>query len=88
MLTNETVSEVISHKNIKNKSELYALAQTQKNKAEDDLFRFLINKTTKRIEEFICTTLEITTSLFETRRSCKACLEILRDCLQNGCVQN
>ena len=87
-LTNKTVSDIISHKNIKNKTELYALPQTQKNEGKDDLFTFLINKTSKKIEELICTTWEIANSLSEMKRSRKSCLEILRDCLQKGCVQN
>ena len=48
----------------------------------------LINKTSKKIEELLCTTWEITNSLSEMKRSRKARVEILTDCLQNGCVQN
>ena len=79
---------MISHKNVKNKTGLHALAQTQKSESKNDLFTFLINKTSKKIEELICTTWEITNSLSEMKRSRKSSLEILRDCLQNGCVQN
>ena len=86
-LTNKTVSDII-HYNIKNKTELYALAQTQKNEGKDDLFTFLINKTSKKTEELICTTWEITNSLSEIKRPRKSRLEISKDCLQNGCVQN
>ena len=82
--TNKTVSEIISHKNIKNKTQLYALAQTLKNEGKDDLFTLLINKTSKKIEELICTTWEITNSFSEMKRSPKGRVEILTDCLQNG----
>ena len=34
----KTVSEIISHKNIKNKTKLYALVQTLQNEGKDDLF--------------------------------------------------
>ena len=54
-LANKTVSDIIYHENIKNKTELYALAQTQRNEGKDDLYTFLINKTSKKIEELICT---------------------------------
>ena len=64
------------------------LHKTQKNNGKDDLFTFLINKTSKKIEDLICTTWEIINSLSETERSRNGCLEILRDCLQNGCVQD
>ena len=87
-LTNKTVSDIIHYKNIKNKTELYALAQTQKNEGKDDLFTFLINKTSKKTEELICTTWEISNSLSEIKRPRKGHLEISKDCLQNGCVQN
>ena len=79
------MSEIISHKNIKNKTQLYALAQTLKNEGKDDLFTLLINKTSKKIEELICTTWEITNSFSEMKRSGKGHVEILTDCLQNGC---
>ena len=79
-LTNKTVSDIIHYKNIKNK--------TQKNEGKDDLFTFLINKTSKKTEELICTTWEIINSLSEIKRSRKGRLEISKDCLQNGCVQN
>ena len=59
-----------------------------KTKNKGDLFTFLINKTTKKIEEPICTTWKITNSLLEIKRSRKGCLEVLSDCLQNGFVQN
>ena len=68
-LTNKIVSEIISYKNIKNKTELYALAQTQKYEGKDDLLTFLISKTSKKIEELICATRGITNSLSEMKRS-------------------
>ena len=73
------MSDIIFHKNTKNKTKLYALVQTQKNEGKDDLFTFLINKTRKKIKEPICTTWEITNSLSEIKSSR---LEVLRDCLQ------
>ena len=82
------MSKIISYKNIENKIKLYALAQTLKNEGKDDLFMLLINKTSKKIEELLCTTWEITNSFSEIKRSCKGRVEILTDCLQNGCVQN
>ena len=82
------MSKIVSHKNIRNKIELYALAQTLKNEGKDDLFILLINKTSKKIQELLCTTWEITNSFSEMKRSRKCRVEILTDCSQNGCVQN
>ena len=45
---------------------------------KDDLFTFLINKTSKKIKEFICTTWEITNYLSEMKRFRKGRLEILK----------
>lgn len=49
---NKTVSNIIALKNVKYKTKLYALAQTQKNESKDDLFTFLISKTSKKIGVF------------------------------------
>ena len=45
---------------------------------KDDLFTFLISKTSKKIKEFICTTWEITNYLSEVKRFRKGRLEILK----------
>ena len=49
---NKTVSNIIALKNVKYKTKLYALAQTQINESKDDLFTFLISKTSKKIGVF------------------------------------
>ena len=74
-VTNKTVSEIISHKNIKNKTKFYALAQTLENEGKDDLFTLPINKTSKKIEEIICITWEITNFLFKWKGHLKVKLK-------------
>ena len=48
-LTNSTVSDIICNKNIKTKTELYALAQTQKQEGKEELYNFIINRNAKKI---------------------------------------
>ena len=81
-LTPAEVSDIIRQKNIKTKTELYALVETQKLEGCNDLHIFVINRSSKKILELIETTWEIEKSHRDLARQKKMCIDILRECQQ------
>ena len=85
-LTPAEVSDIIRQKNIKTKTELYALVETQKLEGCNDLHTFDINRSSKKIIELIETTWEIEKSHRDLARQKKTCIDILRECLSANCI--
>ena len=86
-LSQSTVSDIIRTKNIKTKTELYALAETPKQQGKVELFNFIINRNTKKITELITTTWELINVQSELIRSKTSRMEILTACLSEECVE-
>ena len=86
-LTNSMVSNVIRTKSIKTKTELYALAETQRKEGKNELFDFIINRNSKKIVDLINITWEMHSAQSELSRCQKSRLEILSDCLSEDCVE-
>jgi len=84
-LTNISVSDIIRNKNIKTKTELYALAEIQKQNGKLELCNFIINRNSKKIEDLINTTWDLKMSVSNLLRAKNSRLEILRDNLNKQC---
>ena len=84
-LTNFMVSNIIVNKNITSKTELYALADKQKNEGKTDLYSYIINRNSKKISEIINTTWDIHNANSQVERQQQSRLEIMGECLENEC---
>ena len=87
-LTPSEVSDIIVNKNIKSKTELYALVKTQKQEGRNELHDFVINRNSKKISELISTSWEIENAHRELARQNQKRTDILGECLSGDCVDS
>ena len=87
-LTNAAVSEIIKQKNINNRIELNALAYCQKEEGKTDLFNFIINRNSKKINELITQTWEIETAQADLKRLRSTRIELIHEALNSVCATN
>ena len=80
------VSNIILEKKIHNRTELLALASTQKAEGKSDLAEFVMNKGNRVVEECISTAWEMEKASDVLERSKLTRLQILEKCLQAPCT--
>lgn len=85
-LTPYLVSDLIVTKNIKTRTDLYALAQEQKEQGKTDLVEFILNRSTKSISDLLATTWEMKTAKAKIARSKKSRMELLEEASKADCV--
>ena len=81
-LTNSIIYDIIKHKNIKNRTVLNALAQTQKEEGKTDLLTFITNRSIKTINGLSTVSLEMAGAQTRSIRSKRTRMELLADALE------
>lgn len=80
------LSEIISEKGIKTRTELLALAKEQQEQGKTDIAEFVVNRGPRVVAEVINTTLELNNAQGDLERSQTSRLDILRHAQEAECV--
>lgn len=85
-LTALAVSQIILDKNIYSKTELYAVAQEQKEHGKVDLAHFILGRSPKVLVELLTTTWEMEGAKRKIARSKKTRIDLLHEASQGHCA--
>ena len=78
-MTSYELSEIILSKNIKSRTELFALAREQKRKGKTDIAEFVVNRGAKVVADVLATTWEMENSKDNLERQKKNRIHLLKE---------
>lgn len=82
------VSEIILSKGLRNRTELLAFSNQQREEGKTDLAQFIVNRGKKVVNEVIATAWEMESAQRTQERQGKTRIELLRDAYQHECTCN
>ena len=82
------VSEIILSKGLRNRTELLAFSNQQREEGKTDLAEFIVNRGKKVVSEVIATAWEMESAQRTQERQGKTRIELLRDAYQHECTCN
>ena len=86
-LSNLEISEVIIEKNIQNETQLFALAQEQKQAGKTDLASFILNRNRKSLQDLMTNTWMMHNSTADLQRATKSRMDLINACADGECDQ-
>ena len=87
-LSSFDLSQIIVDNGIKTRTELLAFAQQQKQEGKTDVAEFVVNRGARVVAEVLDTAWEMEGAQKKLDRSNKSRMDILRDVLEEDCVEN
>ena len=82
------VSEIVLRKGLKNRTELLAFSNRQREEGKTDLAEFIVNRGKKVVSEVIATAWEMESAQKTQDRQCKTRIEILSEAHEGQCTCN